>query len=167
MDEWDTCGVVDFWVGQLMSGMPGRVVVLRHGAVNQITVYEEATGQPLWDGGLGGPPVALAVVPGESETSSRCYVADELGWLVEFDGEGRVVGAAHVARSLRGIYAEPAGRLALWNTKELFITGGNRVTDRYTLDGVPLGWVAHPKHPGLLCVCQEQLVMTEMKDWGS
>ena len=143
--------------------MSDRVVVLRHGAVNQITVYEESTGNPLWDAGLGGAPIALAVVPGESAASARCYVAEQFGWLVGFDGTGRRVAATHVGRSLRGVHAGPAGGLALWDLEELHIARRDRVMDRYHLEGNPLGWYAHPKCPGLLCVQQEQVVMKEVE----
>jgi len=133
--------------------------------VNQITVYEEATGDPLWDAGLGGAPVALAVVPGASAALARCYVADQFGWLVVFDSTGRRVAATHVARSLLGMHAGPANGLALWNLEALHIARGVRVIDRYRLDGHPLGWVAHPQCPGLLCVQQKQLVMKEVSGW--
>lgn len=163
MDEWDTCGVLNFWVGPLVHKMSDRVVLLRHGAVNQITVYEETTGDPLWDAGLGGAPVALAVVPGESASLARCYVAEQFGWLVGFDGTGRRVLATHMTRSLRDMHADPAGGLALWNLEELYIVREGRVTDRYRLDGYPLGWYA--QCPGLLCIQQEQLVMKEVRGW--
>lgn len=167
-DGWDTCGVVDFRVGPLVCGLPDQVVVLRHGAVNQITVYDEATGDPLWDAGLGGVPVALAVLPGEeSAASARCYVAEQFGWLVGFDGTGRRVAATHVAPSLRQMHAADTagGLLALWNLEELYIARGDRVTVRYRLDGYPLGWHAHRQYPGLLCVQQRKLVMKDVRDW--
>ncbi len=154
---WDTCGVRDFWVGPLIRGKPDRVVVLRHGAVNQITVYDEATGDPLWDAGLGGSPVALLVVPGESALLARCYVVEQFGWLVGFDGTGRRVVSKRVAQSLREMHANPDGGLVLWNLDELLITQDDQVTDRYRLDGYPLGWVAHPQNSGLLYTQQEQI----------
>ena len=157
MGGWDTCGVRDFWVGPLIRGKPDRVVVLRHGAVNQITVYDEATGDPLWDAGLGGSPVALLVVPGESALLARCYVVEQFGWLVGFDGTGRRVVSKRVAQSLREMHANPDGGLVLWNLDELLITQDDQVTDRYRLDGYPLGWVAHPQNSGLLYTQQEQI----------
>jgi hypothetical protein len=159
VDGWDSCGVVDFWVGPLIPDMPERVVVLRHGAVNQITVYDEATGDPLWDAGLGGAPVALAVVAGSESSSARIYVVEQFGWLVEFDGTGRRVWATLVARSLRVMYADPAGDLVLWNREEVFMIDAEQATYRYRLDGEPLGWYAHPQHPGLLCIERDQLVL--------
>jgi len=159
VDGWDSCGVVDFWVGPLIPDMPERVVVLRHGAVNQITVYDEATGDPLWDAGLGGAPVALAVVAGSESSSARIYVVEQFGWLVEFDGTGRRVWATLVARSLRVMYADPAGDLVLWNREEVFMIDAEQATYPYRLDGEPLGWYAHPQHPGLLCIERDQLVL--------
>ena len=135
--------------------------MLRHGALNQITVYEEADGNPLWDAGLGGAPVALAVVPGDSSAAVRIWVAEQFGWLVGFDGTGARVAAIRVARSLHGMHTGGPGGLVLWNRGELYIVRGDRVTDRYRHDGDPLGWYSHPQCPGLLCVQQEQLVMKE------
>lgn len=165
MDEWDTCGVRDFWIGPLVRGEPDGVIVLRHGAVNQITAYEEATGAPLWDVGLGGVPVALSVVPGESPETARCYVAEQFGWLSGFDGTGKRVTGIRVHRSLHGMHAETADCLALWNKEELLIYRERQVADRYRLDGMPLGWVAHLQFPGLLCVEQEQLVLKMVEDF--
>jgi hypothetical protein len=159
VDGWDCCGVVDFWVGPLIRGMPDRVVVLRHGAVNQITVYDEATGDPLWDAGLGGAPVALAVVGGGDSAATRICVAEQFGWFVEFDGNGRRVWATHVAGSLRGMNAIPDGDLVLWNREGLYIPGPDQDTDRYRLEGDPLGWYAHPQYAGLLCIEKEHLVL--------
>jgi outer membrane protein assembly factor BamB len=163
MDGWDTCGVVDFWVGQLAQGTPDHMIVLRHGAVNQITVYEASTGEPLWDATLGGDPVALVVVPGESEAEARCYVAEQFGWLVGFDGVGRTVVATHLARSLQDMHAGPTGDLALWSSDKLYITRGDRPAERFCLEGNPLGWYRHPKRPGLLCVQKDQLHLCEVK----
>ena len=164
MDEWDTCGVRDFRVGSLAHGQPDCVIVLRHGAVNQITAYDEATGAPLWDAGLGGAPVALAVVPGASPDTARCYVADQFGWLCGFDGAGKRVIGTRVNRSLHGMRAETFDSLALWNQDELLIYREGQVTDRYHIEGIPLGWCAHPQSSGLLCVEQEWLVMKEVGD---
>jgi len=163
MDGWDTCGVVDFWVGGLVQGMPDRMIVLRHGAVNQITVYEESTGEPLWDATLGGDPVALVVFPGESAAAARCYVAEQFGWLVGFDGTGRRVVAVHLARSLQSMHAGSDGDLALWSQDELYITRGDRPAERFRLEGNPLGWYEHPNSPGLLCLQQGQLNLCEVK----
>lgn len=163
MDGWDTCGVVDFRVGPLAHGTPDRMIVLRHGAVNQITVYEEATGEPLWDTTLGGAPVALVVIPGETAAAARCYVAEQFGWLVGFDGTGKRVTATHLARSLQGMHAGPTGGLALWNSDQLHIIGEDQSTERFTLEGKPLGWIEHPQFPGLLCVDQEQLKMKSLR----
>ena len=162
-DGWDTCGVVDFQVGPLVHGMPDRMIVLRHGAVNQITAYDEATGDPLWDATLGGAPVALAVIPGESAAAARCYVAEQFGWLVGFDGAGKRVSATHLARSLQDMHAVPTGGLVLWSPDELHLTRGDRPTERFRLEGNPLGWYAHPNNPGLLCVQQEQLILKEVR----
>ena len=158
-DGWDSCGVVDFWVGSLAPGAPGRVVVLRHGAVNQLTMYDEATGDPLWDAGIGGAPVALCVVAGASAAAGRCYVADQFGWLVEFDVSGKRLAATRVANSLRGMSAMPAGDLTLWNAEKLFIIRADGTMDQYRHIGDPIGWYGHPEWPGLLCVYQGQLVL--------
>ena len=55
--------------------------------------------------------------------------------------------------------------LALWDNEEMLIYREGQVTDRYRLDGMPLGWLAHPQFPGLLCVEQEQLVMKKVEDF--
>jgi hypothetical protein len=161
--EWDGCGALDFRVGPLVHDGPERVVLLRHGAVNQITAYEEATGDPLWDAGLGGVPVALAVVPGESAVSARCCVADRFGWLVAFDGSGRRVAAARVAHSLQGMHAGLHGDLALWNLEDLLIVREACVTDQYKFEGCPLGWVSHAERSGLLCAHQGRLMMHDVQ----
>jgi hypothetical protein len=165
-DGWDNCGVVDFGVGPLAPDTSDVVVVLRHGAVNQLTVYEEKTGDPLWDVGLGGAPVALAVVQGDASTASaRIYVAEQFGWLAGFTGTGRRVVSTRLAESLQGMHAGSAGSLALWNSEELYITEGDQVASRYCLDGDPLGWRPCPDRAGMLCVEEEQLVMKEVADW--
>lgn len=161
MDGWDSCAVRDFWVGPLINGAPDQVIVLRYGAINQITAYDETTGNPLWDATLGGSPVALTVVPGKSIEEARCYVAEQFGWLVGFDGTGKRVTATHIAPSLKGMHASPTGDLSLWNLEERYIVKDNKVTDLYRLNGYPLGWVTHPQHPGLLCVHEGRLMMEE------
>ena len=162
MDQWDTCGVVDFHVGPLVNGGPDRVVVLRHGAVNQMTVYDEMTGDPLWDAGLGGAPVALAVVRGDSETSVRCYVAEQFGWLVEFDGTGKRVSATRIASNLSDMHVSADGRLFVWSAEALHIVNRGRMQDRYTLAENTLGWYAHPSGPGLLCLSRQRLMLVEL-----
>jgi hypothetical protein len=162
---WDSCGIVDFWVGSLAHDMPQRMIVLRHGAVNQLTMYDEASGEPLWDVGIGGAPVALGVVSGgESQAAARCYVADQFGCLVVFDLWGTRLAATRVAPSLLGMTTTPAGDLLLWNAEQLLLVRAGQVTDRYHLEGEPLGWLANPEHPGLLCVQQGQLVLQRLRD---
>jgi hypothetical protein len=165
MDEWDTCGVCDFWAGPLAHGESDCIIVLRHGAVNQITAYEEATGTPLWDVGLGGAPVALAVVPGDSSETARCYVVEQFGWLTGFDGTGKQVMGTRLHQSLSGMHAATSDGLALWHEDELLIYQEGLVTDWYGLEGMPLGWCAHPQSNGLLCVEQEALVMKQVEAW--
>jgi len=162
LDGWDTCGVVDFRVGPLVRKEPDRVVVLRHGALNQISVYRESNGDPLWDATLGGAPVALAVVPGESEASARCYVAEQFGWLVAFDGAGKRVAARRVAPSLHGMNADSDGTVVLWNLEHLYLARGGGRTDRYRLEGRLLGWVRHRASRRFMCLEQDQLVMKEI-----
>ena len=162
MDGWDTCGVIDFRVEPLADDKPDRMIVLRHGVVNQITAYEAATGEPLWDATLGGAPVALVVVPGETATTARCYVAEQFGWLVGFDGTGKRVVATHLARSLQGMHAGPKGDPVLWSEDELYIAPDNQPSERFRLEGKLLGWVEHPQKSGLLCVDREQLILKSL-----
>ena len=136
--------------------------MLRHGAVNQMTVYDEMTGDPLWDAGLGGAPVALAVVRGDSETSVRCYVAEQFGWLVEFDGTGKRVSATRIASNLSDMHVSADGRLFVWSAEALHIVNRGRMQDRYTLAENPLGWYAHPSGPGLLCLSRQRLMLVEL-----
>jgi hypothetical protein len=163
MDGWDTCGVVDFWIGALVHGMPDKVVVLRHGAVNQITLYEYATGEPLWDATLGGAPVALAVMPGASDTTARCYVVEQFGWLIELDGTGKRIAAKHVTQSLTGIHICPEGDVLVWNKEELFIIQKNQTIDRCFLDGDPLGWYSNFQYQGFLCLQNQKLKMQDVR----
>ena len=65
--------------------------MLRHGAVNQLTAYDLHTAQPLWDVGLGGAPVGLSVLAGDTAATARAHVADECGWWMTFDGNGEQV----------------------------------------------------------------------------
>ncbi|MBT3603000.1 MAG: PQQ-binding-like beta-propeller repeat protein [Candidatus Latescibacteria bacterium] len=163
MGGWDSCGVRDFWVGPLINEAPDQVIVLRHGAVNQLTAYNKTTGDPLWDVGLGGSPVALSVVPNDSAAAARCYVAEQFGGLVCFDGTGKQVMSMHIAQSLRGMYASSNGCTALWNLKEMFIVQDDQIMNQYRLNGYPLGWFAHAQNAGLLCINQEQLLMTKVR----
>jgi hypothetical protein len=169
--DWDSCGIVDFWVGSLAPGMAEVIILLRHGSVNQVTLYDEATGDPLWDATLAGSPIALAVVPGASMASSRCYVADQFGWLVGFDGEGQPVLATHVASSLQGMHAGlhgehagDTGSLALWNDHELHLGPAEAITHHHNLSGTPLGWWQHEQTAGLLCHEAGQLVLRRVSD---
>lgn len=165
MDGWDSCGLVDLWAGALSQDMPTKVVSLRHGAVNQITVYEEATGEPIWDATLGDAPVALEVVPGDSNSTARCYVAGQFGWLIAFDGTGKRVSATRVAPSLQGMQQGPDESLALWSSNELHIVRGEKRVQSYALTGNPLG-LSGPAHaPGILCVDQSQLKVQTI-NWG-
>ncbi len=164
MDGWDTCGVVDFWVGPLAHGIPDRVIVLRHGAVNQITTYEKATGDPLWDVTLGGVPVALAVIPGESEASARCYVIEQFGWFIELDGTGNRIEAKHLTHSLNGMQVSTEGNVIVWNEQELHRIRKDQTTNRYSLNGCPLTWYSHFEYEGLLCVEKDQLIMKKCYD---
>jgi hypothetical protein len=159
LDGWASCGVRDFWVGQTSNGAPGQVVVLRHGSVNQLTVYDKTTDDPLWDAGLGGSPVALAVVPGSTGREARFYVAEQFGWLVGFDGTGKRRAAAHIADALEGMYADPSGDLLLWNREALYIFRAGEVERQYRLNAAPLGWFFHLRGGGLVCVQEGQLVM--------
>ena len=159
-DGWDSCGVVDFRVGPLTPGGPGRMVVLRHGAVHQLTMYDEASGDPLWDAGIGGAPVALGVMAGpESEAAARLYVADQFGWLVTFDAAGRRLAALRVASSLRGMSITGHGGLALWNTEQLCTIDAEGGEDRCRFSGDPIGWYVHAENSGLLCAQQNRLVL--------
>lgn len=157
-DGWDSCGVVDFYVGSLANGLTDQLVLLRHGAVAQITLYDLATGDPVWDEGLGGAPVALSVVPGDSVSSARCYVAEQFGWLVSYDGAGKRVLAAHVARSLSGLHAN-TNVVMVWNREQLFVLHEGSM-EEHPLEGAePLGWYDNPERPGLLCVHDSRLVL--------
>lgn len=162
-DGWDSCGLRDFWVGPLVNKAPDQVIVLRHGAVNQLTAYDKATGDPLWDTTLGGSPIALTIVPGKSAEEARCYVAEQFGWLVGFDGAGKRVTATHISQSLLGMYAGSNNYTALWNPSEMFIVQDDQIMNRYHLNGYPLGWFAHAQNTGLLGINQEQLIMTQMR----
>ncbi len=162
MDGWDSCGVVDFWVGTLVSSITDRVVVLRHGAVNQLTVYEESTGAPLWDATLGDAPIALAVVPGDSANEARCHVAGQFGTLVTFDGNGDRVTAKRISSSLVGMQAGPDGSLALWNEAELHIIREGSPAKCFALNSTPMGLAGPTDNPGLLCIEQNNLCLKQI-----
>ena len=44
---WDTCAVRDFWLGRWIAAEAEQLLVLRHGAVNQLTAYDLQSAQPL------------------------------------------------------------------------------------------------------------------------
>ncbi|MBT7595686.1 MAG: PQQ-binding-like beta-propeller repeat protein [Gemmatimonadetes bacterium] len=161
-EGWDTCGVVDFWVGRLEPQSPLVVIVLRHGAVNQLTAYEEETGKPLWDMGIGGSPVALAVLPGRDTAAARCYVAEQFGWVTTVDGQGQRVTATRIDTSLTGMSVK-GDHLVLWNQDRLYLTSdtGQRAVD---LGGVPLGWFDGDGVAGMLSTQADKLVFTTIPD---
>jgi len=165
VDGWDTCGVIDFWSGGMVEGEADRLVVLRHGAVNQVTVYDVGSGDPLWDATLGGVPVALAVLPGISLAEARVYAADQFGWLVGFDGHGTRTMGFRAAQNLQGMHVGEGRSVALWNEREFLVVQGSRVRHRYILDGIALGWHVDPAGVGLLCVTRGHLVMKELSGW--
>jgi hypothetical protein len=159
---WDTCGVVDFWVGRLEPQSPLVVIVLRHGAVNQLTAYQEETGEPLWDIGVGGSPVALAVVPGQDTAAARCYVAEQFGWLTTVDGRGQRVTATRIDTSLTGMFVR-GDHLLLWNHDRLYLPRdmGQRPLG---LKGTPLGWFEADGVAGMLCRQSNMLVLGTIPD---
>jgi hypothetical protein len=162
IDGWDSSGVVDFWVGTLAPNEPDKVVVLRHGAVNQITAYEESTGEPLWDATLGDAPVALVVIPGDSNGEARYYVAGQFGGLVTFDGKGNRINASRVAPSITGMQAGPNGTLVILNDNELHIVRVDLPTQCFTLSSPPLGLAGPTHNPGLLCLKQTNLILKDI-----
>ncbi len=143
--SWDTCALRNFYV---LTGAEDQLLVLRHGAVNQLTAYDMASARPLWDVCLGGPPSSLAVVPGNAPHSARIHVVDELGWWLIFDGRGKRLEAKRVARRLAGIQTRPDTSVVLWNEEELMVGTAGEIQARYSLTGSPLGW----HESGLLCV---------------
>lgn len=165
--DWDSCGVVDFWMGSLAPELAEVVIVLRHGSVNQITLYDETTGDPLWDATLGGSPIGLAVVPGDDISTARCWVADQFGSLVSFDGTGMRTAATRLASSLTGMRATNSGHLTAWNAETLYvdrqdIDGRAGDVAHHDLVGAPLGWWEHQQATGILCVEDGRLVLREV-----
>lgn len=157
-EGWDSCGVVAFYTGQLARGMSPCVVVLRHGAVNQLTLYDEASGDPLWDVGLGDAPVAMCVSQGATVSAARIHVAGQFGELVQLDGHGKRLTTVRLADSLQGMHVTHDDGLALWSGAELLLTLDDHVR-RYPFEAEPLGWYADPEHQGLLCRKQTQLLL--------
>jgi len=149
-DGWDSCGVVDFQISPLIKDQPDRVIVLRHGAVNQITAYDEATAEPLWDATLGGPPVALAVIPAKSADQVCCYVADQFGNLVGFDALGKPAFTTRLDSSLQGMKAGPNGRLVAWSANKLHLIKNGCLSDSYSISGKPLGLIETESGSGFL-----------------
>ncbi|MBT4098135.1 MAG: hypothetical protein HOE86_10850, partial [Gemmatimonadetes bacterium] len=132
------------------------------GAVNQLTAYEEETGEPLWDTGVGGSPVALAVLPGRDTAAARCYVAEQFGWVTTVDGQGQRVTATRIDTSLTGMSVK-GDHLVLWNQDRLYLTSdtGQRAVD---LGGVPLGWFDGDGVAGMLSTQADKLVFTTIPD---
>lgn len=158
-DEWDSCGVAGFWRGSLVTGgSVDRVAVLRHGAVNQLTVYDEASAEPVWDAGVSGPPLSLAVRPGETLDAARCYVVDEFGWLTEYDGTGCRVDYRRVADTLRGMQLTSSGSVVMWGNAELLPLEQGR---RFALEATPLGlWPQSGQ--ALLCASDRSLTLHDL-----
>jgi hypothetical protein len=156
---WDTCAARNFWAGSWTAGEERQLVVLRHGAVNQLTAYDIESTRPIWDVGLGGAPVDMAVITGGTATTARIHVADECGWWVVFDGNGKRVSGRRVARRLEGMHADTAGDLFLWN-QELLLQGNEGGIDRrYELIACPLGWCELGEEQGLLGIDGDLLVL--------
>jgi hypothetical protein len=155
---WDTCAARDFWAGCWIEGGKEQLLVLRHGAVNQLTAYDLQSTRPLWDVGIAGAPVGMAVVVGDTVETARVHVVDEYGWWTVFDGSGRQVGAQRVARSLVGIQTE-GDEVFLWN-RELLVCGTTEgVGKSYELDRQPLGWCQLGRMQGLLGIDGKRLVL--------
>jgi len=163
-DGWDTCGVVDFWTGSMEEGESERLVVLRHGAVNQVSAYDIETGDPLWDATLGVVPVALAVVTGATGKEAGVYVADRFGWLARFDGRGRRTTSLRAASRILGMHVSERGNVVLWDRDDIVVVREDRVIDRYDPGGIPLGWYSDPVQPGLLCMTNSHLVLKDLSD---
>ena len=68
---WDTCAARDFWVGRWVADEVEQLVVLRHGAVNQLTAYDLDSARPFWDVGFGCAPVGMAIVAGDTAATAR------------------------------------------------------------------------------------------------
>ena len=163
-DEWDTCGVVDFWQGTLALGHGVNTIVLRHGAVNQLTLYEANSGIPIWDAGIGGASIALAVVPGDDLHSARIHVAEEFGWLITFDGYGNRLHGSRILPDILGMSLDSEGRLWIWNGETLLESRGDRELRRFHHGGKPLTWNESRLSSGLLCVRDQQLILVAVKD---
>jgi hypothetical protein len=156
---WDTCAVCDFWLGRWTAAEAEQLLVLRHGAVNQLTAYDLQSAQPLWDIGLGGAPIGMAVVSAGTAATARVHVIDEYGWWAIFNGRGEKVCAQRIAQSLAGIRAEATGEVFLWNRDQLLRGTAGQIDQRYTLDIRPLGWCPWGGQRGLLGVDGNDLVL--------
>ncbi len=158
---WDTCAVRDFWLGRWIAAEAEQLLVLRHGAVNQLTAYDLQSAQPLWDIGLGGAPIGLAVVAADA-ADARVHVVDEYGWWATFDGRGEQVSAQRVAQHLAGIRVETTGEVFLWNREQLLRSTAEQIDRRYALAARPLGWCQWGEQRGLLGVDGNALVLQQL-----
>ena len=156
---WDTCATRSFWAGEWTADEGEQLLVLRHGAVNQLTAYDMESAQPSWDVGLGGAPVDMAVVTGDTAAAARIHVADEYGWWVVFDGSGKRVNGRRVTRRLVGMHADATGDLFLWNREWLLLGNERGIDRRYELNSHPLGWCELGEEQGLLCIDGNRLVL--------
>ncbi|MFT5376647.1 MAG: hypothetical protein ACI906_003485 [Candidatus Latescibacterota bacterium] len=156
---WDTCAARDFWLGRWITAENEQLLVLRHGAVNQLTAYDLESAQPLWDVGLGGAPIAMAIVVAETAADARVHVADEYGWWTSFDGGGKKVGAQRIAQRLVGIHAETTGEIFLWNREQLLRGTAEQIDRRYALEARPLGWCQWGEQRGLLGTDDSNIVL--------
>ena len=159
---WDTCAVRDFWLGHWIATEAEQLLVLRHGAVNQLTAYDLQSAQPLWDIGLGGAPIGMAVVAAGAAADARVHVVDEYGWWAIFNGSGEKVCAQRVAQSLAGIRAEATGEVFLWNREQLLHGTAEQIDRRYALDLRPLGWCPWGGQRGLLGIDGNDLVLQQV-----
>ena len=150
MDGWDTCGVVDFQVISLEQNQPNRLIVLRHGAVNQLTVYDLTSGEPLWDATLGGSPVALVVTPEDSAGGVRSYVADQFGGIIGFDYQGNRVFTISLDSTLEGMKSGPSGTLVAWSSSTRHVFKDENLIGSYMISGKPLGLIERESGPGFV-----------------
>lgn len=141
MDGWDTCGVVDFQISPLEQNQPKRLIVLRHGAVNQLTAYDLATSEPLWDATLSSSPVALVVMPVDLAEQARCYVADQFGGIAAFNPQGNRISSIRLDTTLQGMEAGPNGTLVAWSSSMLHIIKDSRHIDSHSITGITLGLI--------------------------
>ncbi|MBT5873482.1 MAG: hypothetical protein HOH43_08695 [Candidatus Latescibacteria bacterium] len=163
-DEWDTCGVVDFWQGVLALRHSVNTLVLRHGAVNQLTLYETDSGVPIWDAGIGGAPTALTVVAGDDLISTRIHVSEEFGWLVTFDGYGTRICGSRPLPDILGMHLSSEDRLLVWNDKALLASKGEQEFSTFYHGGKALAWHESRLSSGLLCVRDRQLRLMAVND---